>query len=200
MSRNTAKKPRFLRFFLLYHIKAFSSILCVALFGRLYLGVPLHKETEVVEIILFEAYRVTLFGHRYIDHFREVEENLERVLDELSLQHPYMDFYVGNNGDFDRIATSVILRLIDRWGKENFSINLVLPYPKANMDLLEKQFDSVMIPPTLHNVHTKAAITERNRWMVENCDLLIAHVVHERGGAWTAMRVAEQLGMPVLRI
>ena len=123
-----------------------------------------------------------------------------RVLDELSLQHPYMDFYVGNNGDFDRIATSVILRLIDRWGKENFSINLVLPYPKANMDLLEKQFDSVMIPPTLHNVHTKAAITERNRWMVENCDLLIAHVVHERGGAWTAMRVAEQLGMPVLRI
>lgn len=36
--------------------------------------------------------------------------------------------------------------------------------------------------------------------MVENCDLLIAHVVHERGGAWTAMRVAEQLGMPVLRI
>ena len=172
----------------------------MALFGQLYLGVPLHKETEVVEIILFEAYRVTLFGHRYIDHFREVEENLERVLDELSLQHPYMDFYVGNNGDFDRIATSVILRLIDRWGKENFSINLVLPYPKANMDLLEKQFDSVMIPPTLHSVHPKAAITERNRWMVENCDLLIAHVVHERGGAWTAMRVAEQLGMPVLRI
>ena len=175
MSRNTAKKPRFLRFFLLYHIKAFSSILCVALFGQLYLGVPLHKETEVAEVILFEPYRVTLFGHRYIDHFREVEENLVRVLDELSLQHPYMDFYVGNNGDFDRIATSVILRLMDRWGKENFSINLVLPYPKANMDLLEKQFDSVMIPPTLHNVHPKAAITERNRWMVENCDLLIAH-------------------------
>ena len=200
MSRNTAKKQRFLRFFLLYHIKVFSSILCVALFGQLYLGVPLHKETEVVEIILFEAYRVTLFGHRYIDHFREVEENLERVLDELSLQHPYMDFYVGNNGDFDRIATSVILRLIDRWGKENFSINLVLPYPKANMDLLEKQFDSVMIPPTLHSVHPKAAITERNRWMVENCDLLIAHLVHERGGAWTAIRMAEKTKKTIVKI
>lgn len=200
MSGNTAKTPRFLCFFLLYHIKVFSSILCVALLGQLYLGVPLHKETEVVEIILFEAYRVTLFGHRYIDHFREVEENLERVLDELSLQHPYMDFYIGNDGDFDLIATSAIRRLIERRGKENITINLVLPYPKANMDLLEKQFDSVMIPPMLHNVHPKAAITERNRWMVENCDLLIAHVVHERGGAWTAMRMAEQLGMPVLRI
>ena len=63
----------------------------MALFGELYLGVPLHKETEVAEVILFEPYRVTLFGHRYIDHFREVEEKLVRVLDELSLQHPYMD-------------------------------------------------------------------------------------------------------------
>lgn len=151
-------------------------------------------------MILFEPYRVTLFGHRYIDHFREVEENLVRGLDELSLQHPYVDFYIGNDGDFDLIATSAIRRLIERRGKENITINLVLPYPKANMDLLEKQFDSVVIPPTLHNVHPKAAITERNRWMVENCDLLIAHVVHERGGAWTAMREAEKLKRPVFRI
>lgn len=150
--------------------------------------------------MLFEPYRVTLFGHRYIDHFHEVGENLERVLDELSLQHPYMDFYVGNDGDFDRIATSVIRRLIDRRGKENITINLVLPYPKANMDLLEKQFDRVIIPPTLHGVHPKAAITERNRWMVENCDLLIAHVSHEHGGAWAAMRMAKQLDKLVLQI
>ena len=167
MSRNTAKKQRFLRFFLLYHIKVFSSILCVALFGQLYLGVPLHKETEVVEIILFEAYRVTLFGHRYIDHFREVEENLKRVLDELSLQHPYMDFYVGNDGDFDRIATSVIRRLIDRRGRENFTINLVLPYPKANMDLLEKQFDSVMIPPTVNTAARAALARSFSRRLTE---------------------------------
>lgn len=35
-------------------------------------------------MILFEPYRVTLFGHRYIDHFCEIEDNLERVLDKLS--------------------------------------------------------------------------------------------------------------------
>ncbi len=107
-----------------------------------------------------------------------------------------MDFY----GDFDRIATSVIRRLIDRRGKENITINLVLPYPKANMDLLEKQFDSVIIPPTLYRVHTKAAITERNRWMIENCDLWIAHVLHEYGGAWTALRFAKQLDKSFIQI
>ena len=46
----------------------------------------------------------------------------------------------------------------------------------------------------------KAAITERNRWMVENCDLLIAHLVHERGGAWTAIRMAEKTKKTIVKI
>lgn len=143
---------------------------------------------------------MTLFGRRHIEYFREVKGNLKRMLDELSFQHPYMDFYIGNDGAFDRIATSDIRCLIDRCGKENITVNLALPYPKANMDLLETQFNSVIIPPALHSVQPKAAITEGNHWMVEKCDLFIAHTVHERGGAWTAMHMAEQLGMPVLRI
>lgn len=116
---------------------------------------------------------------------------MERVLDELLFQYPYMDFYIGNDGNFDRIATSTIRRLIDRRGKEYFVLNLALPYHKANMDLFEKQFEGVMIQPTLHNTHPKAVITERNRWMIENCELLIAHVVHEHSGAWMAMQMAK---------
>ncbi len=90
-------------------------------------------------------YRVTLFGRRHIEYFREVKENFERVLDELSFQHPYMNFYIGNDGDFDRIATSDIRCLIGRCGKENITANLALPYPKSNIDLLEMQFNSVII-------------------------------------------------------
>lgn len=56
----------------------------------------------------FDPHRVTLFGHRYIDRFREVDEGLDRVLNELVLKHPYIDFYIGNDGDFDRMATSAI--------------------------------------------------------------------------------------------
>lgn len=85
----------------------------------------------------FDPYRVTLFGHRYIDRFREVDEELDRVLNELVLKHPYIDFYIGNDGDFDRMATSAIRRLIQRCGKENITINLVFAYPKADIDMLE---------------------------------------------------------------
>ena len=56
----------------------------------------------------FDPYRVTLFGHRYIDCFREVDEELDRVLNELVLKHPYIDFYIGNDGDFDRMADTEV--------------------------------------------------------------------------------------------
>lgn len=84
----------------------------------------------------------------------------------------------------------------------NVSINdlLVLAYPKADMDMLEEQYDSVIIPPSLNHVHPKAAIKERNRWMVENCNLLIAYVTHDHGGAATALRMAEKQGVEVFRI
>ena len=49
----------------------------------------------------FDPYRVTLFGHRYIDRFQEVNEELERVLNELVRQHTYIDFYIGNDGDIN---------------------------------------------------------------------------------------------------
>ena len=148
----------------------------------------------------FDPYRVTLFGHRYIDHFREVDEGLDRVLNELVLKHPYIDFYIGNDGDFDHMATSAIRRLIQCCGKENITINLVFAYPKADIDMLEKQFDSVIIPPTLHHVYPKAAIKKRNEWMVEQAQLLLCYVEKQSGGAYTAMKYAERLGKEIINL
>ena len=149
---------------------------------------------------MFEPYRATLIGHRYIERFRDVEVRLVNMLNILADQHPYLDLYIGNDGEFDILATSAIRRLIKRRGKENYTLNLVLPYAKANMDLLAKQYDNVILPPALHGVHPKAAITARNRWMLVNSDLLVAYVIREKGGAATCLHMAEKLEKPVVHI
>lgn len=149
---------------------------------------------------IFKPYRVTFIGHRYIEEFNRVEERLTTILDELANQHQYIDFYIGNNGEFDTIATSAVRRLIEKGGKENFSLSLVLPYTKADMEFLEEQFDDVIIPASLHGVHPKAAITERNRWMVENTDALVAYVTRNKGGAATCLRMAKKLEREIIRI
>ncbi len=47
----------------------------------------------------------------------------------------YVEFYVGRNGDFDTMVASAVKRCQKRYGKENSSLILVIPYAVANMDL-----------------------------------------------------------------
>ena len=48
--------------------------------------------------------------------------------------------------------------------------------------------------PVGRSTHPKGAITKRNRWMIENSDLLLAYVEEGRGGgAFTALKYAKEL-------
>ncbi len=56
---------------------------------------------------------------------------------------------------------------------ERSDLTLVLPYIVSGLEYYEKYYDNVLIPDTLYRVHPKRAITLRNRWMVENSELII---------------------------
>ena len=140
-----------------------------------------------------EIFRVTFAGHRVIDDARRVESDLYDVLSKIVREHEFTEFFVGDNGDFDILATSVIRRVRRAQGEEKCAINLVLPYTKSNLEIIEHQFDSVIIPPGLHGAHPKAALGERNRRMVEQGDLIICYV-KRKGGAERTMRYAEKIG------
>ena len=46
----------------------------------------------------------------------------------------------------------------------------------VSLDILEKSYDNVIIP-TDRKCHFKAAIGERNKWLAENCDMMIVYIV-----------------------
>jgi len=46
----------------------------------------------------------------------------------------------------------------------------------------------------------KGAITKRNRFMVEQCDLVIAWVNHEGGGAYDALKYAKKLHKDIINL
>lgn len=142
-----------------------------------------------------EPYFVTFAGHRTVDHFREIESNLYQIIHQPMQDHTFVEFHVGNDGEFETVATSVIRRIRKEVGTERLAINLILPYAKANMDLLSQSFDSVIIPDKLAKSHYKAAISTRNRWMVDPCNLSICHVTHSGGGAEKVLKYAQ--GRPI---
>ena len=147
-----------------------------------------------------KPYRVVLFGHRDLREQRMVEERLFPLLGDLIRTKPFVEICVGRNGEFDVFAASVVKRAQKIFGEENSEMTLVLPYTQKDLLYYERYYDNVIVPDCARTRHPKGAITKRNQWMVETCDLLICYVERQRGGAWSAMKYAEKIGKRIINL
>ncbi len=147
-----------------------------------------------------EIYRVSFIGHREVEDFFFVEQQVDSIVRELITTKDYVEFYVGRNGEFDILVASAISRAKRDLGGCNSSLILVIPYSVAEIESYEKYYDEVLYPPDLYYVHYKSAITKRNEWLVENSDLLVAYVTHDYGGAAHCLKKAIDRKIEIWRI
>ena len=145
-------------------------------------------------------FTVSLFGHREIDDLRLLDAKLTPIIKELIQTKTYVSFLIGRNGEFDEYAASVIKITQKEVGKENNDITLVLPYTVAGLEYYEKYYDNIIIPESVYMAHPKSAISLKNRWMVEQSDLVITHVEREEGGAYNAMKYAKSLSKDIINL
>ena len=142
------------------------------------------------------VYRVSFIGHRHLERISETEKNLKELISDLISQKEFVIFQMGREGDFDVIAAACVKEVQNRRGEENSELALVLPYVKSDIEYYKAYYDDIIIPT--EKVYFKAAIKERNKWLVENSDLLIAHVKTDSGGAADCVKFAQRSGLPVI--
>lgn len=136
---------------------------------------------------------VTFCGHRQVENEDQVRQWLENAVDGLIREGADV-FYLGGYGGFDRMALTVVNK-----AKEAHTCVraiLVLPYLDRSMDL--DAYDGSIYPP-LEKVPRRFAISRRNRWMVDQADVVVAYVIHEWGGAATTLRYAEAKKKTIIR-
>ena len=131
-----------------------------------------------------DVFTVSLFGHREVSDLKKFEEKLITIVNDLLSEKRYVVFFIGRNGEFDEYAASVIKRVQNKYGKENSNLTLILPYAVADIEYYDKYYDDIIIPEELSGVHPKLKITLRNKWMAENCALVICYIEREEGGAY----------------
>lgn len=146
------------------------------------------------------VFTVSLFGHREIDDIRRLENQLSKIIKEIIRTKSYASFLVGRNGEFDICAAMVVKNVQKAMGKENNEFICVLPYPEKDMEYYEKYYDSIIIPECIEKSHPKSAITKRNRWMVEQSNLLVCYVEREKVGAFTALKYAKKLKKQIINL
>ena len=147
-----------------------------------------------------QIYRIVLFGHRDLNDQRKVEEGLTNILKELLQSEEYIEIYIGRNGEFDVFAASVVKRVMKALGNGKIGMTLVLPYPDKDIEYYYDYYDSVMIPECIGKTHPKGAITKRNKWMVEEADLVICFIEREQGGAYSAYKYAQKQGIEIINL
>lgn len=136
------------------------------------------------------------FGHR--DVFQNIDNELCEAVQK-AMEMGCNVFYTGAMGDFDRCFSSAVR-------KQGKKIKLVCIKPymsnelNTNKEYYNCMYDDIIIPDELAFVHYKSAITKRNRWMIDNSDVVIVYAIRNYGGAYDAMRYAERQNKTIIRV
>jgi len=151
-----------------------------------------------------DTFTVSFFGHRYIDDFNMAESKMERIVQDLLVTKEYVEFLVGRDGEFDQIVSSVIKRAKRSIRDYNSSLIWVLPYPTAEFQNNEKDYDNyydeIEICESSSMAHPKGAIQIRNKEMIDRSDLVVCYIDHESGGAYQSIKYAIKQGKTVINI
>lgn len=149
-------------------------------------------------------YTVSFFGHRYISNMLNIEEKLIPLLRELIKTKEYIDFLIGREGEFDQIAARIIRKVCKDLDCGNTHLTLVLPYMTAEFRDNEKYYldyyDEVEICSESQSAYPKAAISIRNRAMIDRSDIVICYVEKKSGGAYRAARYAARQGKVIINL
>ncbi|MBD5145390.1 MAG: hypothetical protein HDT21_05680 [Ruminococcus sp.] len=135
------------------------------------------------------------FGHK--DTLESIRPLLESAVKQIIERYPDTTFYVGNNGNFDRMVLSVLKSLSQDFPTISYSVILAyLPTGKS------AEFDGLptIYPDGIECVPKKYAISYRNDWIVKKADMVICYIKHNYGGAAKFVEKARKNGKIVYNL
>ena len=135
--------------------------------------------------------RICFFGHADYNYPLETKEALTHIL------RDYVDrfdceFLFGGYGRFDDLAYRCVKELCspNRIRAVFVTPYITESYLKNQLEYHKNKYDEV-IYPEIENVSLKFAISARNKWMVEQSDVVITYVNQGFGGAYSALKYAK---------
>lgn len=131
----------------------------------------------------------TFFGHR--DCPASIRGALSATLIRLIEQEGVTSFLVGCQGAFDAAAASVLREIWPRYPQIRCAV--VLAY-------LPRRAEASLLPEGIERVPGRFAISWRNRWLLEHCDVVVCYVTHSWGGAAKFVQLAKKLGKSVCNL
>ena len=137
---------------------------------------------------------VTFFGHK--DTPKNTEPTLRTTLVDLIENHGADVFYVGNNGSFDTMVRRQLEALSQVYPITYSVVLAYLPTKKSEYD----DYARTLLPEGIETVPKRFAISYRNKWMIQQSDVVVTYVIHGFGGAAQFKALSEKQGKTVIEL
>ena len=135
----------------------------------------------------------TFFGHR--DAPEEIRKTLQMVLRRIIKEEEILTFYIGNQGKFDAMVKSELIRLKQEY-REICIIIVFAYFPQINS---EAEVESVY-PEGIVAIPKRFCISWRNKWMIRRSELVVTYVSRFFGGASQFADYARKQGKRVMNL
>ena len=133
-------------------------------------------------------------GHR--DAPDSIRDTLDEAIERHITEYGVTEFFVGHYGRFDRMAQAALVRAKARYPE--ITVRLLIPYHPTEQPISAPDgFDGTYYPPGMERVPRKFAIIRANRYMIDNCDYLIAYVWHAISNARELLEYARKRGVMI---
>lgn len=138
----------------------------------------------------------TFFGHHNCPS--EIQAKLHEVLIHLIEQAHASCFYVGNQGDYDRLVRRELMELCNSYPQ--IRVFCVLAYMPGQKNEYQNEGMPTLLPEGIEHVPKRYAICFRNRWMLEHAECVVTYVRYHSNGADRYAEMAEKKGKRVIRL
>ena len=137
----------------------------------------------------------TFFGHR--DSPETIKPKIRAAVIDLIENHGVTMFYVGNQGNFDRLVRSVLKEVTTAYPGVGYAVVLAyMPSAKKSAD----DFSDTLLPDGIEKVPKRFAISWRNKWMIDHADYVITYVTLPHGGAAKAKILAAKMHRAIFEL
>lgn len=137
---------------------------------------------------------ITFFGHK--DTPKNIEPTLRTTLVDLIENHGADVFYVGNNGNFDTMVRRQLEDLSQAYPITYSVVLAYLPTKKSEHD----DYTNTILPEGIETVPKRFAISYRNKWMIQQADVVVTYVTHSFGGAAQFKALTQRQGKKVIEL
>ena len=140
---------------------------------------------------------ITFCGHSKYEGTAEDEIKILKLLNQKA-GNSSVEFFLGGYGGFDWFA----YRCAKKFQKEHEEAKVIWITPYLNSSLSDdkkNRFD-LIVYPELEKIPLKYAIVYRNRWMVEQADIVISYIINQYGGAYAMYQYAKRKNKEIYNI